>query len=215
MSYAATETDRRLGNIISIGRIVSVDPSKALARVDMDGPVTDWIPWSVARAGGDRTWWCPSIGEQAIVASPGGELGNAVIIGFLYQDAFPEPSDDPSIHLTQYEDGSIVEYNKSTKRLTVNVGSGDVLVVCSKATVQASTEVTLDTPTTFCTGNLQVAKSLTMGGAGESASITGNVSIQGSLDASGGSFTHNGVNVGSDHKHGGVLSGGSDTDVPV
>lgn len=206
--YAATDTDRRLANVISIGRIMAVDPAQGLAQVDMDGPNTDWIPWVTPRAGGDRTYWCPEVGEQVVVAAPSGELGNAVIIGALFQDAHPEPAASADIHRTVYADGSVVEYDRAAHRLTVNVGSGQVVVVCNQATVQAAEAVTLDTPETLCTGNLTVAGNFTMGNSGNTATITGNVAI------TGGSLTHNGKNVGSTHTHGGVQSGGSSTAAP-
>lgn len=45
--------------------------------------------------------------------------------------------------------------------------------------------------------------------------VNGNVTIQGDFAASGGDFTHNGTDVGSDHKHSGIEKGGSDTGPPV
>ena len=40
-------------------------------------------------------------------------------------------------------------------------------------------------------------------------------SVNGGFAVDGGSLTHNGKNVGSDHKHGGVAKGGSNTDDPI
>ena len=50
-----------------------------------------------------------------------------------------------------------------------------------------NTSLTLDTPQTTCTGNLTVQKALTIqgGGGGTSTTITGNVSVNGSINASG------------------------------
>lgn len=45
--------------------------------------------------------------------------------------------------------------------------------------------------------------------------MTGDVQITGDVAISGGSLTHNGTDVGSTHKHGGVQSGSSNTGVPV
>ena len=44
--------------------------------------------------------------------------------------------------------------------------------------------------------------------------VNGNTVVNGNFSANGGSFTHNGVNVGDDHTHGGVRSGTSSTSVP-
>lgn len=45
--------------------------------------------------------------------------------------------------------------------------------------------------------------------------VNGNVTIKGDLAASGGDFTHNGTDVGDQHKHSEVEKGGSNTGAPV
>lgn len=217
MSYAQTDTDRRMGNVIQIGRIKAVDAAKGLAQVDLDGPDTDWIPWTTTRAGGDRTWWCPEVGEQVVVAAPSGELGNGVIIGCLFQDDYAEPADNENVHRTIYGDGTVVEYDREAHQLKIDTSesSGSVVIICQTANVQAADSVTIDTPETTCTGNLTVqqnltvAQNLTMGGTGSAATITGSVAITGPA------LTHNGANVGSTHTHSGVQSGGSTTGAPA
>lgn len=195
MSYAGSEHDRRLGGVLTIGRVKALDAAKGLVQVDMDGPDTDWIPWLTQRAGGDRTYWCPEVGEQVLVAAPSGELGNGVVIGCIFQDAHPEPGDSPDIHRTVYKDGTVVEYDRAAHQLKIDVSSssGSVLVICKTATVRAAESVTIDTPETTCTGSLTVGESLAVNGP---------------------SLTHNGKNVGSTHTHGGVESGGSSTAAP-
>jgi phage baseplate assembly protein V len=210
MSYAQTETDRRLGNVVQIGRVLAIDPARGLAQVDLDGPLTDWIPWTTVRAGADRAWWIPEEGEQVVVVAPSGELANAVIIGCLFQDAHPEPADTPDVHRMVYKDGTVIEYDRAGHQYKIDVSAsgGNVLVICNNATIQASDSVLIDTPETTCTGNLTVQKRLTyMGGmvgttgGGAAATITGGVNFQG------GELTHNGKDVGSSHTHPGDSGG--------
>jgi len=63
----------------------------------------------------------------------------------------------------------------------------------------------MDAPNTVCTGNLTVAKSLSMGGSGGTATLKGNVAM------SGGTLTHDGKNIGESHKHSGVQTGGGNS----
>lgn len=218
MSYSATDTDRRLGNVIQFGRVQSVDPKQGLAQVDLDGAATDWIPWLTARAGGDRAWWCPEVGEQVVVAAPSGELGNAVILGCMYQDAHPEPGDSTDVQRTVYKDGTVVEYDRQAHQYKIDVSAsgGNVLVICKTATVQAAEAVTIDAPDTTCTGNLTVQKRLSyMGGmVGRNSQGGAAASISGGVKFDGGELTHNGANVGSSHTHSGVESGNSSTGGP-
>ena len=204
MSYQASQTDRLLGNLIRYGRIQSV--SGGVATVDFDGEVITGLTWTKQRAGDDREYHAPSVGEQVVVLSPSGELSQGVIIGSISQDLFPDAGDDANPR-TIYADGTVIEYNKASHTLTIDTSaaSGTVLIKCNEATIEAVSSVTIDTPNTTCTGNLSVAKSLTMGDGGSTATITGNV------DISGGTLTHNGKNISATHQHTGVQTGGSNT----
>lgn len=209
-SYESTEFSRQLANLLRVGTVTELDPATARVRVSTSGLTTDWLPWAASRAGNTRQWSPPRVGEQVILASPYGDLGQAVVMGSIYSDDKPPPASSQDQETVVYPDGSTVDYNSATNTLTVTVaGAGNVVVNCKVATVNAETSVTLNTPDTFCTGNLTVAKNLTMGSSGNTATITGSVAITGP------SLTHNGKNVGSTHTHTGVQSGSSNTGVPT
>lgn len=80
MSFAVAEGDRRLANLIRLGRVVSVNAASATARVDFGGLISPAIPVGQLRAGALRLQWMPSEGEQVVVASPSGDLGQGVIL---------------------------------------------------------------------------------------------------------------------------------------
>lgn len=208
-NYDLTEMNRALSNMIRVGNIRAVDVANARVRVAFGGCVSDWLPWGTARAGNRRDWTVPNVGEQVMVFCPFGDPTQAVVGPSIFQDDFSAPAASADQDTTVYPDGTAVDYNSATNTLTVTVaGSGNVVINCKVATVKADTSVTIDTPETTCTGNLTVNKSFTMGQEGGSATMKGNVAIEG------GSLTHNGKNVGSTHTHGGVQSGGSNTAAP-
>src|SRR5690606_38814249 len=164
--YAASETERQLAGLIRIGVISALDDAGARVRVQCGGLTTDWLPWLTMRAGADRSWWAPEPGEQVVVLSPNGDTAQGVVLPALYSDALPPPANARTVHRTTYADGSVVEYDRAAHQLTVNVGSGQVVVVCNTATVQAAESVTLDTPQTVCTGNLAVTGVMNVMGTG-------------------------------------------------
>lgn len=208
--YEEGEFSRQLANLVRVGTISELDEANARVKVSVSGLTTDWIPWTAGRAGNTRQWSPPRVGEQVVLASPYGDLGQAVVIGSLFSDDKPAPATSKDQETTVYPDGSTVDYNSVSNTLTVTVaGAGNVVINCKVATVVAETSVTLDTPNTNCTGNLTVDGNFTMGSAGATATITGNVAITGS------SLTHNGKNVGSAHQHSGVQTGGGNTGSPV
>lgn len=203
MSYAATNIDRILANLVKIGRIESVDLSAGTATVDFDGELVADIEWSKQRAGADREWnGGYTKGEQVLVLSPSGDLSQGVIAFSLSQDAFPNAGNNGNPK-NIYEDGTVIEYNKESHTLLIDgsKSSGNIVIKCDTAVIEAKKSITFDTPETICNGNLLVSKSLSMGTGGGTASLKGNVAV------SGGSLTHNGKNIGEDHKHNAVQTG--------
>lgn len=71
---------RLLRNLIRIGTVSTVDLDNGLCRVETGGNLTDWLNWLTGRAGDARSWWAPSIGEQVLVLSLGGELETAFVL---------------------------------------------------------------------------------------------------------------------------------------
>ncbi len=103
MSWGGSDQDRRLAGVIRIGTVMALDPATARARVSFGGESeSDWLPFPSARAGRTRVWSPPEVGEQVMVAAPGGESNQALIVASVFQDAFPAPSADGAsyeIHL--------------------------------------------------------------------------------------------------------------------
>ena len=101
------------------------------------------------------------------------------------------------------------------KAVEIKMGDTTITLEGGTATIKAPS-VTIDAPNTEVRGNMAVAGNV---------SVTGNFSGSGGLDvqgsgviagslAVGGSVSNAGVNIGNDHVHGGVESGGSTTDGP-
>lgn len=212
MSFEFSELQRMLANVVRVGRIVELDEAAARVKVTTGGLTTAWLPWGAARAGTTRSTSMPSVGEQVVLFSPFGDTAQAVVGFSLYQDDHPAASASKDKDATIYPDGSVVEYDSASNTLTVTVaGSGNVVINCKVATVNAETSVTLNTPETNCTGNLVVDGAITYG---QGMTGTGGAVINGDFAAQGGAFTHNSKNVGSDHTHLGVQPGGGTTGAP-
>ena len=68
MSREIAESERTRANLIQVGTVQALDLPKARARVLLAGVNSAWLPWLATRAGGDRTWNPPTVGEQVLVA---------------------------------------------------------------------------------------------------------------------------------------------------
>ncbi|THD52610.1 phage baseplate assembly protein V [Enterobacteriaceae bacterium ML5] len=194
------ELYRLLCNLIRIGTITEVDPVKYLARVACGENETDWIRWRAERAGDSVTWFPPSVGEQVIIICPNGEMTTAAIMGSLYSDSAPPPSQAAKNITFSLPDGAIFSYDAESSVLSVS-GVKTLNIECETGTVTAAESFTFDAPNVICTQQLTAATLQVSEGGG----------MKGDISHSGGTFTSNGVAVDK-HSHGGVQSGGSWTE---
>lgn len=203
---------RLLQNLIRLGTIAEVKGARARVRL---GPTltTEWLKWATRRAGSTRTWSAPTVGEQVIVFSPGGDLTRGIIVPALYSQAFDAPETSDSIHTTHYPDGAVVQYDHAAHALTANLPGGT-------ATITAD-NVTSNAPSTICTGDLTVMKNLIVngatalnGGVNAKAGAAGGVAmaVQGTIKASEDVLA--GAISLAKHPHGGVRAGSEQSGGP-
>lgn len=198
---------RLLANIIRIGIVSDVDLASGLCRVKIGNLETDWLNWLTLRAGRVRFWSAPSVGEQVMVLSIGGELTTGFVLPAIFSDANPAPSQSADAIVITFPDGARFEYEPETSHLAVTgiataiiEASESVTVTAPNITCTASVKITLDTPEVECTHNLTTATlNVKQGGT-----------MSGTITHAGGQFSSNGIVIDK-HDHGGVLRGGADT----
>lgn len=211
---AISELQRLLHNLVRVGTIQSVDhggPGQpARVRVAIGELVTDWLPYHEARAGSTTTWSPPTVGEQATVLAPSGELGAAVVLLGLNSTALPAPSSDPNMTVTRYPDGAVIEYDHASHALVTTLPAGGT------AQLIAPGSVTIDTPQATFTGHCLVKGTLTyqggMRGSGKADGASGTAEIQGTLSTTE-DVTAAGISLRA-HRHGDVQGGSGTTGAP-
>ncbi|MDC9821959.1 MULTISPECIES: phage baseplate assembly protein V [Pectobacterium] len=198
-----TEIQRLLRNMIRVGVVTHVNTADVLCRVQTGEMTTGWLNWLTRRAGRSRDWWAPSIGEQVLILSIGGELDTAFVLPGIYSDDNPAPSASADALHISFPDGAVIEYEPATGALTVSgiktadiTASESLTATVPLVTVKASTRITLDTPEVVCTNKL----------------ITGTLEVKqggtmsGNIEHSGGSLSSNGK-VLHTHRHPGDSGG--------
>lgn len=203
-----TEILRLLRNLIRIGTVAEVDLDQALCRVATGDNTTGWLNWLTLRAGQSRSWWAPSLGEQVLILSLGGELDTAFVLPGIFSDDFPPPSASADGLYLSFPDGATLHYEPDRGELladgiktAVINASESVNATAPTITCAASVKILLDTPEVECTNNLTTA-TLNVKKGGQ---------MSGDIEHSGGKFSSNGV-VLDDHDHGSVLRGGDYTE---
>lgn len=181
---------RKLENIIRLGKIKHVDYAKARCVVDFQGIETAPLLWLNMRAGDDRTWDSPSVGEQCIVVSPSGELANGIVLFGLYSQTHPAPQQQSYIKSRHFSDGAIIQYDTQQHQLTATLPNGGTAVITAQG------GITLN-------GNTTINGNLTTNGNSHSK---GTITTDGDVIADGISLKN--------HQHGGVKAGGDLTGKP-
>lgn len=222
MSRAQGETERTRANLLQVGVVQAADYSVARVRVLMGGLISAWLPWLAVRAGGDRTWAAPEVGEQVLVACPDGDPAGGVVLGAIYQQSAAAPASSADVTKTVYSDGAVIEYDRSSHTLTATLpSSGSAVVTAPQITVTAATGITVTTPTLTLNGNLTISGAISTGAsANGGATIYGDITqINGSIMTDG-DVTSDGDQVAGtvsqkSHVHSGVTPGGGNTGAPV
>ncbi len=147
---------RRLENLLMLGTVAAVDHAAARCRVQVGELLTTAVPWLVDRAGGARTWWAPSVGEQVLLLSPGGDPARAVVLPAIYCTAHPAPEGAAdTAHVTTYDDGAVIAYDPAQHQLTATLPAGGKASLVAPAGVQITGDVDI-------TGKLHVTDDVTV-----------------------------------------------------
>ncbi|WP_418089893.1 phage baseplate assembly protein V [Wolbachia endosymbiont (group B) of Orgyia antiqua] len=120
-SFAISELNRKLANVVRIGIVKEIDYEKAKVRVKIGEFLTDYLPWITNKAGKDRDWSPPDIGEQVMIFSPFGELSLGVVLGGIYQEKYSAPENKKEINSIKFQDGTKFTYDKGKHHLEIEV----------------------------------------------------------------------------------------------
>lgn len=191
MNAQLTELMRLITNLIRTGIVSEVDPVNWLCRVKTGDLETNWINWLTLRAGNTRTWWKPTVGEQIVLLSLGGNLETAFALPAIYSEAFPPPDYSDEGSVTEYPDGGWFEYDPE-KHLWRIKGVQNVLIEGA--------------------GNIEMNTRRFVLNA-EQTEFNAEMTINGGVTQLGGAMSSNGVVVDS-HVHDKVKSGGDTSGGP-
>ncbi|MCX9104001.1 phage baseplate assembly protein V [Aeromonas veronii] len=124
--YGIGELSRQIANLIRVGEVTETDftdPDAPRVKVAVSGFESDWLPFGAKRAGSTKTWSPLSTGEQVVILSPYGDLGQAIIVCSLYSSANPAPASSGSLDKETYPDGTTISYDSASHTLNATIGS--------------------------------------------------------------------------------------------
>ncbi len=83
LPFAAAEADRQIGNMLSVGRVTSVDNASGRVRVQIGDLPTAPIQVMQMLSGDIKLHFMPSVGDQVTVCAPSGDMARAFVMGAL------------------------------------------------------------------------------------------------------------------------------------
>ena len=134
---------RLIENIVRFGTVAEVQMQPPRVKVGSGNITTTWLPWLNLRAGADREWDPPTIGEQVVLLSPSGNLAQGVALTGLFSDLITANGDREGLHRRTYRDGAVIEYDSIAKHLRATLpGTAEVIAegdidVTSNANISA------------------------------------------------------------------------------
>jgi phage baseplate assembly protein V len=182
-----TDAERRIANIVIMGRIAELDAAGARVRVTTGDITTGWLPFATVRAGQDRTWHAPEPGEQVVVVCPCGDTNQGVVVGSVYRDAHPAPGDTEETSRTVFKDGAVLEYDREQHKHLLDVpAGGSITLRIGRTTLElrddgatlTTPDLLVDCPTSKFTGHVEIAGGLSVynSGDGGAADFVGDIS---------------------------------------
>jgi len=160
----SAEILRRMNNLVQIGTVTqskSVD-GLALARVNVLGRVTDFLPVMQSSNSFKSCAMPIRVGEQVVVLSPYGNADSGVILGSIFNKGCKEPDGySDTKEVCEYEDGTRISYDTKAKELIIDA-TNTISITCDNATLKAN-NVSI-TATTSHIGNVSIDGSLNISG---------------------------------------------------
>lgn len=129
--------------LLRIARVASVDLANATVTLDLGGVRSAPIPMASSRAGATRIWSPPSVGEQVLLACPGGDIEAAVVLAAIPQSDFPQAGDSLR-ELIAFDDGAVLAYDPVAQHCDIDLPAGATLEIRADGGVTISGDVSVD-----------------------------------------------------------------------
>lgn len=137
MQARLAELERRVSSLIMTGVISAADYETATVKVKAGANETTWLPWLTQRAGQDKSWWAPEVGEQVLVVSVDGDTANGYVLpGALFSTANPANANNADVRRYTFNDGAQIEYDRVKHHLFATLPNNGTTELVSKGGIK-------------------------------------------------------------------------------
>ena len=208
--FNVAELNRRMAGLVRFCKVLELGTNDYLGRVKVsDGELqSTWLAHVMSRAAHNIHWQPLDVGEYVVVLCPNGDFAQGVIVGSLYQGAFPAPNDNLEQTQRRFKDGTCFTFDREQSHFHIRMAPDGTIHI------EVSGGITIDGPVTIngkvnINGDTHIVGQTAIDGQlGVAKDIQSDTQISAAHEVTGG-----GISL-TKHVHSGVMSGGAKTLIP-
>ena len=118
--------ERQVSNVIKQAKVTEVNTETGLVSCEYEQEkIIKDRPFFTRKAGEDKDYWLPSVGELGLLISPSGDLANAIFIPGINYINYPLPESEEVTHKIFYRDEASKGYNTETHQNLLQIPHDD------------------------------------------------------------------------------------------
>lgn len=135
--------DNTLKNIVRVGRISSINPSRCTARVlfDAQGIVSYDLQIIVPQTLKNKDYYLPDVGEHVVCLFLPTGNAEGFVLGAVYTDTEQVPVNNPDKRTMRFADGTVIEYDRATHTLNIDAAGPITLTTTGEVKIMAAANV--------------------------------------------------------------------------
>lgn len=134
--------------LIRVGTVSSINAENATARVqfkDRNGVVSYDLRVLVKNSLSQKDYWMPDVSEQVLCLFLPIGIERGYIVGSFYSTVTTPPATEKTIRKVEFEDGTMVEYDRGAHKLQIDIpeSAGEVVINCAGSATINSPKIDL------------------------------------------------------------------------
>lgn len=137
-----------VNNLIKVGKVESYNQERATCRVifeENDHKSFD-LPILVKQSLKNKDYWIPDKDEMVLCLFLPTGIETGFILGAIYNKEDTTPISNPNIRHISFEDGTVIEYDRESHKLTIDVKGTVEIKSTGAINISSDTSIALNAP---------------------------------------------------------------------
>ncbi|MBI3584190.1 MAG: phage baseplate assembly protein V [Nitrospinae bacterium] len=128
-----------INELVKVGVITQRYPERCTVKVkliDVDDTVSYELPVVFRKTLKDKDYWMPDIDEHVVCLFSGQGLEQGFVLGAIYSESDKVPVSSNDKWHKQFEDGTVIEYDRKAKKLSLDLKGDCEIIVAGKELIR-------------------------------------------------------------------------------